>query len=83
MASCAVELKSSGANLFNMRDQERHSTASPEKLALARQYKFPSLLFATLPPSQGSFTPKLDMSFLSMFGTCSATAVHDENHSHP
>jgi hypothetical protein len=39
--------------------------------SLARRYKFPLILSATLPPSQGSFVPKLDVSSL-----CLATAYY-------
>jgi hypothetical protein len=44
--------------MLNLRDQKRYSTASRKASSLARQYKFPLILSATLPPSQGSFDPK-------------------------
>jgi hypothetical protein len=46
--------------------------------SLARQYKFPLILSATLPPSQGSFVPKLDASSLWMFGNATASIVHND-----
>jgi hypothetical protein len=65
-----------------LRDQETLYRITRKASSLARQYKFPLMLSATLPPSQGSFAPKLDVSSLWMFGICSATAsaVHDDNY---
>jgi hypothetical protein len=59
---------------LNLHDLERHSTASPGKLAHWRG-SISSLHFSL---SQGSFVPKLDLSSLWMFGNATVSIVHND-----